>query len=277
MRGGAGRKKPKQQNLKGKIKMHDYSINMPALQFDGDPFERYAAGDPGYFGDLVRHNGKIGGWSTGVANDPIQLGTSYVAIYEEAYVGFVLWVDAKPTQALLPLRSNPDLKALRNTLGDLDPSLWTERTADGKPKDPWQESVLLPLIHRETLEGSTFSTSNGGGVKAFRHLIRVCVAEKRGSPETTNGCFPLIELGETSYRHQKYGEIFNPVLTLVDWVPAHTIAPTLQMLGVRLPAIEHTTAEVDRDDPQPQVATDMEDEPRPCRVVTEKPRRTSRR
>jgi hypothetical protein len=130
-----------------------------------DPFERYAVGDLGRrFGDFLRHNGKTGGWYAGINNDEVKLGTHFVVIYEESYVGYTKWTDAKPEKALVALRSGPDLRALRESLGDLDQEQWPDRTTKGRPRDPWHDAVLMPFVNSRTLEGFAFSTSNFGGV-----------------------------------------------------------------------------------------------------------------
>ena len=57
--------------------------------------------------------------------------------------------DGEPSQVLAPLHSDPDLRALRKSLGDLDPSQWEERTAKGRPRDPWRPSGLIPFVNRK--------------------------------------------------------------------------------------------------------------------------------
>ena len=128
--------------------MENSNSNVPSLP--SDPFERFVVDDSNLpFGDLMKHNGKTGGWCSGIHNDSIDLGTQFVAIYEESYVGYVKWVEAKPDQRLLPLRSSPDLKALRKSIGDHDQTLWSERTAAFMPA-PEATDYDSVLISRPT-------------------------------------------------------------------------------------------------------------------------------
>jgi hypothetical protein len=247
------------QSEEGEIIMSNQYSNVPAPS--DDPFERYAAGDPGLqFGDLLKHNGKTGGWSCGIGNNPIEIGTPFVVIYEAAYVGFVKWVDGTANRVLVPLHSDPDLHTLRESLGDLDQNLWLDRSAEGKPRDPWRPAVVMPFVEPESIDGCfTFSTSSDGGVKASRHLIRVCAAKKRASPEMRDR-LPLAEVGERSYQHpdRKFGTLYNPTFKLVDWVPTSTIAEILQLVGVEVPAIEHareTIHEIVEDQPNDAKST----------------------
>jgi hypothetical protein len=135
---------PPPDSIPEKRKKEKLSMQTPAPS--RDPFESYAASDPGLqFGNLIKHNGRTGGWSIGKGNDPVELGARYVVVYEAALVGFTKWIDGRPDHALVALSSGPDLRALRETLGDLDQSRWA-RSTKGKPQDPWKDSVVMPFV-----------------------------------------------------------------------------------------------------------------------------------
>jgi hypothetical protein len=198
-----------------------------------EAYERYTADVTEFFGDLLLHNGKTGGYTAGRDKDKVALGTELVFILTETMVGYNRFTDGSPEHALVPLASNPDLKALRATLGDLDPDKWVEKTIGGLPKDPWLSSVLIPCIDPKTLDAYTFSSTSLGGVRAGKQLIRGCVKQVRAAPETTRNHLPLVALSESSYAHpsKQVGTIFNPVLEVADWVPVSTVAEALKHHG----------------------------------------------
>jgi hypothetical protein len=199
-------------------------------------FERYAA-DPGdVFGDYLLFNGKTGDWTAGKDKREVPLGTKLIALLSETAVGFLRWNNGSAEKALMPLSSDPNLKELRKSLGDLDADAWEEETFAGMPKDPWQEAILLPLVDPESLDAFTFSTSSFGGRKAAKRLIRACIKQVRAAPETTTGHLPLIELGTSSYQHSnnKIGTIYAPKFEVLDWVPTSAANEALAHHGFGL-------------------------------------------
>jgi hypothetical protein len=170
----------------------------------------------------------------GAERREIPTGTQLVAILNQTQVGFLRWTNGAADKAFLPLISNPDLKELRDSQGDADPSDWEEKTIGGQPKDPWQPAILLPFVNPKTCEAFTFSTSSLGGRRSAKQLIRGCVRQIRAAPETTRNHLPLVELGESHYVHptnKSVGKLFNPEFAVVDWVPISDIAEALKHAG----------------------------------------------
>jgi hypothetical protein len=205
-------------------------LDMPA---DPAPFETYSADVSDLFGDLLKFNGKSGGWSAGVESKAIPAGTEVIAILGQMMVSFIRWSDGTPEQRFVPLASNPNLKEFRSTLGDLDPDKWEDETVGGMPKDPWQPAVLIPFVNPKTVAAYTFSTSSFGGVKASKQMIKGAVRQQRAAPDTTRNHLPLVALGESSYAHpnKTLGTIYTPVLDIVDWVPTADVAAVLKHGG----------------------------------------------
>jgi len=188
-------------------------------------YAKYARSGGNYHGDLLKFSGKSGVYTAGAEGREIPLGTEMAAIIPEMLVGYIMWIDGAPErQALVPLDASYDRDAFRVSLGDIDRSQWA-RDDDGRPKDPWSESAYLPLTEIERGTPYTFSTSSVGGNGAIKRLVGAYQRMLEHSPRTTIGHLPITELGETHYRHsiKERGTIYNPVFTIVDWIPAKSV------------------------------------------------------
>jgi hypothetical protein len=197
---------------------------MPAARLTA--LEKYGrSGAGGLFGDLLRFSGKTGVWAFGSQNTEVPIGTRLVAIIPQLVAGYIRWQDgAVADQVIQPINESYDPKALRTTLGDVDPDQWPKGD-DGRAEDPWRESVLLPLKNLATGAEYTYSTSSLGGCRCVKRLIAAFALQMRQAPETTSNHLPVVELGANPYKHsdRRRGTIYNPVLTGIDWVPASAV------------------------------------------------------
>ena len=83
----------------------------------------------------------------------------------------------------------------------------------GKPRDPWQFTMALPIQRLDTDEGYTFTTGSKGGLNAVNSLIRTYGARiNRG----LSG-LPVVELQAGSYKHREFGKIYYPKFTITTW------------------------------------------------------------
>ena len=89
----------------------------------------------------------------------------------------------------------------REELPDNDPEKWTEKDADGQPRDPWVEQWYLPLIGVENGDFVTFVTGSKGGIGAIARPV------SHVWPQQRDGLLPIIALKTRSYKHKKYGRI----------------------------------------------------------------------
>ena len=150
----------------------------------------------------------------------VSIGTELVAIVPELVAGYVKWVDGTLAEEVLrPITEDYDPKALRASLGDVDPAQWP-RGEDGRAHDPWKEAAYLPMKDLKTGAKYTFATSSIGGTRVVKHLCGQYAWQLRAAPETTAGHLPVVQLGARSYKHadRKRGTIYNPTFTGVDWV-----------------------------------------------------------
>jgi len=159
-----------------------------------------------------------GVWS--VTDEQVPLGTKYVAFIDALERGFIKFnEDEAPEVCLGKVKFGKDKLPKRQDLGDLDPDKW--EIVDGKPKDPWQPIMQLPLSPIDRFgELVVFSAIGEGGASSA--VIDLCGIYSR-SPR--NGYLPIIELGSSSYKHKKYGTVHVPVLKLASW---HQVAPVIE-------------------------------------------------
>jgi hypothetical protein len=159
-----------------------------------------------------------GEWS--VAEEEVPLGTKYVAFIDELAQGFIKFnEDEAPEVCLNKVKFGKDKLPKRHDCGDVDQDEW-ETGDDGKPKDPWQPIMQLPLSPLDRIgELVVFSAIGIGG--AWSAVADLCGIYDR-SPR--HGLLPIIALGTRSYRHKKYGTVHVPVLKLDSW---HQTGPDL--------------------------------------------------
>jgi hypothetical protein len=85
----------------------------------------------------------------------------------------------------------------REELGDLDQAEW-ETGLSGKPTDPWQFQLLLPLQHVQTNELFVFQTTSITGRRAVDRLIQGCERMMRIEPNE----YPVIKLRISGFQHR---------------------------------------------------------------------------
>jgi hypothetical protein len=152
-----------------------------------------------------------GEWSVG--EEEVPLGTKYVAFIDELACGFIKFNgDAVPRVLLGKLKSGKDKLPKRDDCGDLDKNEW-EIGDDGKPVDPWQPIMQLPLSPVDHIgELVVYSAIGTGGARSA--VADLCGVYDR-SPR--HGLLPIIALNTRSYKHKKYGTVHVPVLKLDSW------------------------------------------------------------
>jgi hypothetical protein len=155
-----------------------------------------------------------------IADEQVPLGTKYVAFIDELARGFIKFNEGEaPEVRLNKVKFGKDKLPKRHDLGDVDQDEW--EIVDGKPKNPWQPIMQLPLSPIDRIgELVMFSAIGEGGASSA--VADLCGIFSR-SPR--NGYLPIIELGTRSYKHKKYGTVHVPVLKLASW---HQVAPVIE-------------------------------------------------
>jgi hypothetical protein len=104
----------------------------------------------------------------------------------------------------------------RSELGDEDQSEW-DTDLSGKPADPWQFQLLIPLQSVETGELFVFQTTSVTGRRAGDNLIGLCGRMERGEPEH----YPVIKLRISGFNHrdERVGWVKTPAFERVGKAP----------------------------------------------------------
>lgn len=174
-----------------------------------DPYAAYGAQAAGAKTFLKYAKGD---YTAGANDEEVPLGTRLVANMAELQAGWQRWWDGKPSQEVMELVGSGKAPPKRHELGDNDQALW-EKDNEGRPRDPWSFTNVLPLKNHETGDEYVFSIASRGGIGAIGQLCKEYGKVYRMKP----GQLPVIELQSDSYMHPTYKKVFVPKLVLVDW------------------------------------------------------------
>jgi hypothetical protein len=222
------------------IEIMSKKSNVPAklaqlgLPADTAALTNYLSSGSDHVGDLLKLSGKTGDLTYGSQGTELAAGTRLAVLLGQARVGFIRWRDGKPEkQAWRRLIDDPDLKALRQTLDELDPNEWEELTPSGAPKDPYRESVMVPMVRMKDGHLFTFSSSSEGAARAVKQLAKYCLIHQRAVPAAMADHVPIVEIHVGHYQHssRQVGQIFFPILDVVDWVPPGQVLHALATAG----------------------------------------------
>ena len=188
-----------------------------ALANGGSPVSAYlAAHGVGMSGTFFKF-AKDGKFRKTSDDEEIPEGTQLVVIYDQIQGGWIKFM-GKGNQ---PERRQGNLfdgfvPPDRESLGDTDESEW-EVGLSGKPADPWQFQLLLPLQHAETNELYVFNTSSITGRRAVDNLIQACSRMQRAEPDV----YPVIKLRISGFEHrdERIGWIKTPAFERVGKAP----------------------------------------------------------
>jgi hypothetical protein len=205
-------------NLPAKIQTDDES-NLPAIP-------------PGVQNYLDEHCGGGSGVQIKFAKDQrfrrvddgeeVPLGTELVAVFDEVQVGWIRFngKGQPPERKMGPLFRG-FIPCSRDELGDTDPDMW-EVGLSGKPVDPWQSQILLPLQAEDGTQ-YIFGTTSITGRRAVGKLLDECKKMMRREP----GFYPVIKLALGSFQHrdERVGNVTVPAFPRVGKTPKTGTAP----------------------------------------------------
>jgi len=179
-----------------------------ALANGGSPVSAYlAAHGVGMSGTFFKF-AKDGKFRKTSDEEEIPEGTQFVVIYDQIQGGWIKFMGkGNPPERKQGNIFEGFVPPDRETLGDMDQSEW-EVGLSGKPADPWQFQLLLPLQHVETGELFVFNTSSITGRRAADRLISDCGRMQRIEPND----YPIIKLriGGFEHRDPRIGWIKTP-------------------------------------------------------------------
>jgi len=117
-----------------------------ALSNDASPVAAYmAAHGVGAAGTFIKFDGKSGKFTKAIDGEEIKEGTEAVVVADQIQAGWMKFNGkGNPPTRVMGNVFDGFVPPNRSEMGDTDQSLW-EEGLNGKPADPWQFQVLLPM------------------------------------------------------------------------------------------------------------------------------------
>jgi hypothetical protein len=117
----------------------------------------------------------------------IPTGTEVAVVYDEIRVGWIRFngKGEQPERKMGPVFAG-FVPAGREELGDLDEAQW-EIGLSGKPTDPWQFQVLLPMHDTKNGEMYIFGTTSITGRRECDKLISACARMQKSEENLARG------------------------------------------------------------------------------------------
>jgi hypothetical protein len=181
-----------------------------------------------------------GDWLAGFDNEEIPNGTEVVAVVPGIVHGQVRWEDNRPVEQIMGPLIDGFVPPARGTLGHDDKSKW--EISGGKPRDPWQETVYLPMVTINAETVFTFSTGTDGG---RRHAIGPLCKDYGSHVRQLPDELPIVRLDQDSYEHtdRSIGRVKYPEMPVVRWVKAEKyLAAISKAAGRPVKLLEGTSA-----------------------------------
>ena len=164
-------------------------------------------------------------------SEEVPIGTEFTVVYDQVQVGWIKFTGkgSPPERKMGPLFGG-FTPCPRDELGDMDQSLW-EQGLSGKPVDPWQSQILLPL---QAEDGALFifGTTSITGRRAVGRLIDECRKMQRREPND----YPVIKLALGSFQHrdERVGRVTVPAFVRVGKTPKTGTAAIDTSIGTDL-------------------------------------------
>lgn len=144
-------------------------------------------------------------------------GTECVCVYDQTQAGWIKFhgKGVDPERKMGPIFAGY-VPPPREELGDQDDTLW-EIGLNGKPQDPWQHQMLLPLQDTKTGELYVFATSSQTGRRAVNALLYSCQGMLKKDPKN----YPVVKLTAASFKHKdpRVGAVNVPQFVIVGNAP----------------------------------------------------------
>jgi hypothetical protein len=192
--------------------------NLPATANTASPVSAYlAAHGVGMAGTFMKFDGKEGKFVKSQDGTELPEGSEYVVIYDQIQAGWVKFAG----KGVQPERKQGAIfdgfvPPQREELGDNDQDLW-ETGLDGKPQDPQQFQILLPLLSTADDELFVFQTTSPTGRRACDAIIRMCGRMQAKEPND----YPVIKLRISGFEHkdERVGWVKTPAFDRVGKAP----------------------------------------------------------
>jgi hypothetical protein len=147
----------------------------------------------------------------------IPTGTEVTVVYDQIRVGWIRFNGRgqQPERRMGPVFDGYVPEA-RESLGDSDPDKW-EIGLSGKPADPWQFQVLVPMQDTKTGELYIFGTTSLTGRNACDDVIAKCARMLTMEPEF----YPVVKLDVSGFQHRddRIGWVKTPTFPRIGKAP----------------------------------------------------------
>ena len=155
-------------------------------------------------GTNFKFDGKVGKFVRTQDETEIPAGTELTCLFDLTEGGWIRFHGAgNPPDIKMGPVFGGFMPAKREELGDLDQDLW-EKDLGGKPADPWQHQIRLPLLAKDG-ELLIFQTTSVTGRRAVGNLLNHCNRMAKKEP----GFYPVVQLKTGGFQHRD---------TRVGWV-----------------------------------------------------------
>jgi len=156
-------------------------------------------------------NFKKGRYLYGKDKTEMAIGTELIAIIGETRHGYVKWASGRIAKsAIWRVAERPLLD--RDEMGETDEDQWPISDMNGRPEDPYQHVISIPMVSLDGAQVYTFSTHYFYGREAAYGLLKKYAAQGAQHPAE----YPIVELG-VAQQPTKRGDIPVPTLEIVGW------------------------------------------------------------
>jgi hypothetical protein len=166
--------------------------------------------------------GKAGTYVKQQDETPIPTGTEVVVVYDEIRVGWIRFAGKgqQPERKMGPVFGG-FVPPPREELGDQDEAKW-ELGLSGKPADPWQFQILVPMQDTKNGEMYIFGTTSITGRRECDKLIAACARMQKSEPDI----YPAIRLDMSGFQHrdERIGRVKTPCFTRVGKAPKSDVS-----------------------------------------------------
>jgi hypothetical protein len=151
-------------------------------------------------------------------DEEIKEGTTFRVIYDQIQTGWIKFVGkGNPPERRMGAVFEGHNPPKREELGEMDQSEWDIDPMTGKPADPWQFQILVPMQRVEGGELFVFQTGSITGRRACDNLISACIRMQASEP----GFYPVIKLRISGFQHknERIGWVKTPAFERIGKSP----------------------------------------------------------
>ena len=160
----------------------------------------------------------------------VPAGTELVVVYDQIQAGWIRFNGkGNPPDRHMGAIFDGYTPPKREELGDTEESQW-ETDLSGRPADPWQHQMLVPMQNPESGELLIFTTSSVTGRRAVGNLVNYCDRLRVREPDA----YPVVKLQVSGFQHRddRVGWVKTPAFAVVGKAPKDgTAVPNTSVAG----------------------------------------------